>query len=191
MDLKGMRTPWSESRTGVSVAVEERHEVALFGERPVAVAGAEPVRHARSREGHDQVPPERPHRRLDSRPPREIEEVGLEELLSLAEGDHLGLERRAERQDERDRAPGAGEMARDRVARESRPPGEGDAGRGDHGDAEQAEPGGGAASSPARAAIARVASQTAAGASSRRRYRASRRTVHGSMASRSGRQGTT
>ena len=82
---------------GRGVAGEEREEVALLGERPVAVAGAEPVRHAGPRERRHQVLPERPHRRFDAGPAREVEEVGLEELLALAEGDDLGLERRAER----------------------------------------------------------------------------------------------
>ena len=124
-------------------ALEEPHEVLLLGERPVAVAGAQPVGDARPRERGDQVPPERPHRRLDPSPSREVEEVGLEELLALAEGDDFGLERRAERQDERDRAPGAGEMARDRVAGEGRAQPEGDPSRAVRGDMEQPEPGGG------------------------------------------------
>ena len=107
------------------------------------MARAEPVRHTRAGERRHQIPAKRSHRRLDSRPAREVEEVGLEELLALAEGNDLALEGRPEGQDERDRPVGAGEMAGDGVTAEARPLGEGHLGRGDRGDPDQPKPGGG------------------------------------------------
>jgi hypothetical protein len=102
------------------VTREEAQQRGLLGERPVAVAGRQPVGWppAGRAEALPQVEPQRADRTLDRRPAGRVEEIGLQELPPVGERRHLRLQPRAEREGEGDRQRAVGEQPADRPARE-------------------------------------------------------------------------